>query len=89
MVKNAPASAETQVPTLSREDPLEEEMAPHSSTFAGIIPWSGGWWATVHGLAKESDLATKQQQQCGYCFLLIPETIQCSAAPQQLAAVSV
>ena len=28
---------ETRVPSLGREDPLEEEMAPHSSIHAGII----------------------------------------------------
>ena len=28
-------------------------MAPHSSTLAWEIPWTGGaWWATVHGVAK-------------------------------------
>ena len=31
---------ETQVRPLGREDPLEEEMATHSSILAGIIPWS-------------------------------------------------
>ena len=30
---------ETQVPSLGREDPLEERMAPHSSTLAWKIPW--------------------------------------------------
>ena len=37
MVKNPPANAgdaETQVRSLGREDPLEEEMATHSSTLA-------------------------------------------------------
>ena len=28
-------------------------MAPHSSTLAWKILWTGGaWWATVHGVAK-------------------------------------
>ena len=31
MVKNLPAGQETQVPSLGQEDPLEEEMATHSS----------------------------------------------------------
>ena len=30
MVKNLPAMQETQVPSLSWEDPLEKEMATHS-----------------------------------------------------------
>ena len=33
-VKNLPAVQETKVPSLCREDPLEEEMATHSSIFA-------------------------------------------------------
>ena len=31
---------ETQVPSLGREDPLEEEMATHSSILAWRIPWT-------------------------------------------------
>ena len=31
---------ETQVQPLGREDPLEEEMATHSSTLAWKIPWT-------------------------------------------------
>ena len=41
-VKNPPAIKETQetwVGSLGREDSLEEEMAPHSSTFAWKFPW--------------------------------------------------
>ena len=54
---------ETQVQSLGWEDPLEKEMAPHSSTLAWRIPWTeepGG--ATVYGVEKESDSETKQQQ---------------------------
>ena len=41
-VKNPPAAQETQkmwVQSLDWEDPLEEEMATHSSTLAWKIPW--------------------------------------------------
>ena len=38
MVKNPPAMQETQVGSLGREDPLEKEMATHSSTLAWKIP---------------------------------------------------
>ena len=31
---------ETWVPSLGREDPLEEEMATHSSILAWRIPWT-------------------------------------------------
>ena len=30
---------ETPVPFLGLEDPLEKEMAAHSSSLAGVIPW--------------------------------------------------
>ena len=40
MVKPLPAVWETWVQSLGREDPLEEEMAPHSSTLAWKIPWT-------------------------------------------------
>ena len=34
LVKNPPAMLNTWVQSLSREDPLEKEMAPHSKTLA-------------------------------------------------------
>ena len=37
-VKNLPAVQETWVQSLGWEDPLEEEMATHSSTLAWTIP---------------------------------------------------
>ena len=42
-VKNLPSMQkvwETQVPSLGREDPLEEEMATHSSILAQEMPWT-------------------------------------------------
>ena len=39
MVKCLPAMRETQVQSLGQEDPLEKEMAAHSSTLAWKIPW--------------------------------------------------
>ena len=38
VVKNLPAMLETQVRSLSQEDPLEKEMATHSSIHAWEIP---------------------------------------------------
>ena len=38
-VKNPPAMQETKVQSLGREDPLEKEMAIHSSILAQRIPW--------------------------------------------------
>ena len=40
MVKNPPAMQETQVCSLGREDPLEKELATHSSILAWRIPCS-------------------------------------------------
>ena len=39
-VKNLPAIEETQVLSLSLEDPLEEGTATHSSILAWRIPWT-------------------------------------------------
>ena len=38
-VKYLPAMRETWVQSLGQEDPLEKEMATHSSTLAWKIPW--------------------------------------------------
>ena len=51
VVKNLPAKQETQIRSLDQEDPLEKEMATHST----ILAWEvliGAWWATVCGVAK-------------------------------------
>ena len=38
-LKRLPGMRETGVQSLGREDPLEKEMATHSSTLAWRIPW--------------------------------------------------
>ena len=51
MVKNLPAMKETWVRSLVKEEPLEKEMATHSSILAWRIPWteeSGGYSPWVH-----------------------------------------
>ena len=45
MVKNLPAVQEARVPSLSQEDPLEEETATHSS----ILAWE------IHGQRSLAD----------------------------------
>ena len=40
MVKSLPAMWETQVQSLGQEDPLEKEMATHSSILSWKIPWT-------------------------------------------------
>ena len=39
-VKHLPAMRETWVQSLGWEDPLEKEMAPHSSILAWKMPWT-------------------------------------------------
>ena len=39
-IKRLPAMRETRVQPLGWEDPLEKEMATHSSTLAWKIPWT-------------------------------------------------
>ena len=56
LVKNLPVMQETWVRSLGWDDPLEKEMATHSSTLAWRIPMDGGAWrAAVPGVAEESD----------------------------------
>ena len=53
LVKNPPAMQETWVRSLGQEDPLEKEMATHSSILAWENPMDrGAWQATVHGIGK-------------------------------------
>ena len=55
-VKRLPTMWETQVRSLGQEDPLEKEMATHSSFLAWKIPWteepgrleSMGWQRVGH-----------------------------------------
>ena len=42
IVKNLPAIQETWVQSLGWEDPLDKEMATHSSILAWRIPWTEG-----------------------------------------------
>ena len=51
VVKNPPAMQEVSVQSLCREDPLEKEMATHSTIFL-----RKSWWATVQGVAQGSDM---------------------------------
>ena len=56
MVKSPPAKQETQVQSLGRENPLQKEMATHSSILAWEITWTeGASWTVAMGVTKESD----------------------------------
>ena len=56
LVKNLPEMWETWVKSPDWENPLAKGMATHSSILAWRISLErGAWWATDHGVAKESD----------------------------------
>ena len=76
-VKNLPAVQETWVRSLGWEDPLEKEMAIHSSIFAWKISWkeepgglqSMGSQRVGHNWATNTYLSIKSA--------VIPETVDC------------
>ena len=60
VVKNSPAMEDKVVQSLGQEDPLEKEMAIHSSILAWTIPWaekSGGLHSSGGG--KKSDMTER------------------------------
>ena len=66
-VKNLPAMQETQVRSLGWEDPLDKEMATHSSLLAWRIPWTEEPGGLVHGVAKSwTQLSDFPSKQCNY-----------------------
>ena len=56
MVKNLPAVQETWVLILGWEDPLEKEMATHSSILAWRNPRDRGAWRAIIHRVTESDM---------------------------------
>ena len=61
MVKNPPADAgdiESQVQSLGQEDPLEEDMATHSSILAWRIPWTEAGYSPWHHTESDMTEAT-------------------------------
>ena len=54
-LKRLPARQETQVQSLGQEDPLEKEMATHSSILAWRIPWTESLVGYSPRGRKESD----------------------------------
>ena len=63
MVKNPPANAGDLVGSLSLEDPLEKEMATHSSILAWKVPWTEkpGGLESLGSQKSGIRLVTKQQ----------------------------
>ena len=58
MVKNLPATQETQVQSLGGEDPLEKGTATHLVFLPGESHGQGAWRATVHvGARSQTELS--------------------------------
>ena len=58
-LKHLPAMRETWVQSLGREDPLEKEMATHSSILAWRIPWTESLVGYSPWGRKESDMTER------------------------------
>ena len=77
MVKNLLAIQETWVQFLGWEDPLEKEMATHSSILAWRIPWTvcSLPGSSVHGVARVGhDLVSKPPPPV-YCWCLHAQSL--------------
>ena len=68
LVKNLPAMQETWVQSLGWEDPLEKEMAAHSSILAWRIPWTEKpGRLSIHRVTRvRHDLVTKPPPPLGW-----------------------
>ena len=82
-VRNPPAMLETWVRFLGQEDPLEKEMATHSSILAWEIPKDrGGWQATVHRVARVGhDLALSFSFLSFFLVLTHMSVLLCTLLP--------
>ena len=67
-VKRLPTMRETRVRSLDREDPLEKEMATHSSILAWKIPWTEklGWLLSMGSQRVGHDRATSLSLSLSY-----------------------
>ena len=81
---------ELQIPSLGREDPLEKEMATHSSVLAWKIPWTeehGGLLSTrvTKRVLKELDTTEPPNMHALFTSLLAAfllfETLNCPCLP--------
>ena len=70
-VKNPPAVQETQVQSLGIKDPLEKEMATHSSILAWEMPWTEepGGLQSMGSQRVGHDLVT-EHNNLGYIIFL-------------------
>ena len=68
-INNLPAMQETQVRSLGWEDPLEEELATHSS----ILTWRIQWTEEPIGLRSWGHKELDRTEQLTLSFLLLTE----------------
>ena len=80
-LKRLPAVWETWVRSLGREDPLEKEMATHSSILAWRIPWTEepGGLPSMWSQRVRHDSVTKQQSLKNTVNLSEQITPKCSS----------
>ena len=90
-VKHLPAIRETWVWSLGWEDPLEKEMAPHSSTLAWRIPWTeepgglqstesqrvGHNWGTSLSLGVSDEGYSLSNADLNNVTSLVTQTVKC------------
>ena len=58
--------------SLGWEDPLEKEMATHSSISYPENPMDrGAWWATVHGVTRSRTCLSTHTHSIAYLFILL------------------
>ena len=65
-VKNPLAIQETWVQSLGREDPLEKEMATHSSILAWRIPWTKKKKKRIPWTEDPDGLQSRGSQRVGH-----------------------
>ena len=75
VVKDPSAMQETQVQSLGGEDPLEKEIATHSSILAWKIPWAEepGWLQSMG--CKESDTTERVNHHHLHIGMVSPHVI--------------
>ena len=81
VVKNLPAVQETQIQSLSWEDPLEKEMASHSSILAWRFPWTeepGRLWSRGSQRVGHDWLANTQWSFSSTISHLLPPPVSSS-----------